>query len=33
VKEALDRIKSGEELKRKVYLRAADPSFKFYQLI
>jgi tetratricopeptide (TPR) repeat protein len=32
VKEALDRIKSGED-KRKIDLRATDPSFKFYQLI
>ena len=32
VKEALDRIKSGEELKRKVDLRASEPSFRFFQL-
>jgi tetratricopeptide (TPR) repeat protein len=33
VKEALDRIKSGEEIKRKVDMRESEPSFNFFQLI
>ena len=32
VKEALDRIKSGDELKRKIDGRASEPSFHYYQL-
>ena len=33
VKEARDRIKSGDELKRKIDGRAAEPSYHYHQLI
>jgi tetratricopeptide (TPR) repeat protein len=32
VKEALDRIKSGEELKRKIDNRMTNPTFQFFRL-